>query len=177
MELCRKKLHEVDRQKHKQCPSCKLISRRKWDAANPHRVKAMKDRDYKNNHQKRLISNNDRYKKMMMNPEFVEQERARKKLFKINNRRAYSDLENRRRFRKIEATPKWLTDSDKDEIKEYYSLAKDLSWLSEELLVVDHIIPLSGKEFCGLHVPWNLQIISKSLNCSKGNRVEGWVNL
>lgn len=36
---------------------------------------------------------------------------------------------------------------------------------------VDHRMPLIHKSFSGLHVSWNLQVLTASQNMSKGNRV------
>lgn len=77
----------------------------------------------------------------------------------------------KRRAAKLLATPKWLTKEHYTEIKQFYIEAKELQWLSEERLEVDHIIPLVSDFVCGLHVPWNLQILPKSLNVKKSNKV------
>jgi len=66
--------------------------------------------------------------------------------------------------------PKWLTKEHKEEIYQWYRDCAELQWLSEERLVVDHIVPLNGKNVSGLHVPWNLQILTNSENSRKGNK-------
>lgn len=76
-----------------------------------------------------------------------------------------------RRARKLAATPPWLTEKDFADIEEWYTIAQDLQWLSEEPLHVDHIVPLKGKDVCGLHVPWNLQILDAPTNSSKSNKL------
>jgi len=70
---------------------------------------------------------------------------------------------------KLKRTPKWLTKEHFNEIEQFYILSYELRWLSEEPLQVDHIIPLQGKNVSGLHVPWNLQILGQTDNCSKHN--------
>lgn len=77
----------------------------------------------------------------------------------------------KRRTIKLQATPQWLTKEQYNEIKQFYIDAKDLQWLSEERLEVDHIVPLVSDIVCGLHVPWNLQILPKSQNVKKGNKI------
>jgi hypothetical protein len=77
----------------------------------------------------------------------------------------------KRRSKLKHAIPPWLTPQHIEEIKSFYKLAKELQWLSEEPLHVDHIVPLQGKNVCGLHVPWNLQILPRKENMRKGNRI------
>ena len=42
----------------------------------------------------------------------------------------------------------------------------------EEGMTEDHIIPLCGRKVAGLHVSWNLQWLTRSVNSSKNNRID-----
>jgi hypothetical protein len=88
-----------------------------------------------------------------------------------NNKDKKAAKQMKRQAKKLNATPPWLTKKQNDQITGFYTLAKELQWLSEEPLNVDHIIPLQGENVSGLHVPWNLQILPKSMNLKKGNKV------
>lgn len=71
-----------------------------------------------------------------------------------------------------QATPKWLTDLMLLEIKNIYVKRQEISELTGVQHHVDHIIPLQGENVCGLHVPWNLQIITAEENLKKSNKHE-----
>ena len=90
------------------------------------------------------------------------------------NKSARRATYSKRRGIKLKATPPWLTDDMQAEIKEIYQLAEDAHLVSGEFYHVDHIVPLQGEDVCGLHVPWNLQVIPFDLNLSKGNRYNDW---
>jgi hypothetical protein len=77
----------------------------------------------------------------------------------------------KRRASKLKATPNWLTDNDWMEIRRYYKVASFLTKKTGIKYCVDHIHPLQGKEVCGLHVPWNLQLLTDAENTSKGNKL------
>lgn len=77
---------------------------------------------------------------------------------------------NKKRAAKLNATPSWLTTSQLDEIKDIYKSAKELQKVFPWKQHVDHIVPLQGKDVCGLHVPWNLQILRAEQNLTKGNK-------
>ena len=83
-------------------------------------------------------------------------------------KRAY--LQKLRKERKSNATLCWLSDYQLKEIENFYWLAKDCEILTGDKYHVDHIVPLKGKNVCGLHVPWNLQVLPADINMKKGNR-------
>lgn len=78
--------------------------------------------------------------------------------------RAYT---NSRRRRHREATPKWLTARQRDAMRQLYRIAHTASKLTGTKYVVDHICPLQGANSCGLHVPWNLRVITQEENAAK----------
>lgn len=86
------------------------------------------------------------------------------------NRDVKNALHRKRECAKTRATPPWFNQEDYKNTLELYKIAKELRWLSNEPLHVDHIEPILGKDVCGLHVPWNLQILPASENSAKGNR-------
>lgn len=102
-------------------------------------------------------------------------ERAREydKQYALNNRAKLSAKESRRNAKKVKATPKWLTKEHLTEIDQMFQDCRDVEWLSDSKLEVDHIIPLRGKNVCGLHVPWNLQVLPKVYNTIKNNKFDG----
>lgn len=64
---------------------------------------------------------------------------------------------------------KWpLTEEQLEYIRGLYRLAKTYRMITGEPWEVDHIIPLNGKTVCGLHVPWNLEVVPKVYNQKKG---------
>ena len=78
----------------------------------------------------------------------------------------------RRRKHRL-ATPTWLTEEQFRSIREIYEQAITLSRATGVPYAVDHIIPLQHEDVCGLHVPWNLQILTRTENALKSNKLPG----
>lgn len=105
-----------------------------WKQTNPERKKEL-DRNY--------------HIKNQGNPEYLAKRRHH---------------EANRRARKLQATPSWLTEEQKQHIKQFY-IDCPIGYH------VDHIMPLKGANVSGLHVPWNLQWLPGIVNKIKSNRV------
>ena len=85
---------------------------------------------------------------------------ADRKYYERNKERSYAQRDAYRRRCK-EAMPEWV---DRRAILDVYKEAKRLG------LSVDHIVPLHNPTVCGLHVPWNLQLLPLEDNIRKGNK-------
>ena len=110
---------------------------------------------------------------------------ARKEYYKKNKDKVLSQVKNWQfinkdkvraaratyKYSKRNATPRWLTKEHYLQIESIYWLAKLQKELTDIDFHVDHIVPLRGKTVCGLHVPWNLQVLAAKDNLSKSNKV------
>lgn len=86
-----------------------------------------------------------------------------KKIWAKKNTEYYVQYNRLRRAQMLQAKPKWADDK---KLKEIYQNAKKLG------LTVDHIIPLKHPLVSGLHVPENLQLLSREDNTRKYNKFD-----
>jgi hypothetical protein len=163
------------------CKLCRYTKSAEWVHRNPDKVRQNRRRlapryAEKANARTRLWAANNpdklRTAKRLYNYKNRDKIRAYKKAWKTRN----PDLRNALRMhylaRKLQATPKWLTKEQRFRINFFYTLCKYLTWVTGIPFQVDHIVPLKGKDICGLHVPWNLRPLPATLNNLKGNRLE-----
>jgi hypothetical protein len=116
---------------------------RKWREKNPERAKELNKRNWR--------GRKDKYLKT--HPEY------------------YNVQAGKRRASLLQAMPTWLSKEQHEEIKSIYREAKRKILETGTRFEVDHIEPLRGKTSCGLHVPWNLRIVTRSENARKHNKL------
>lgn len=90
-------------------------------------------------------------------------------VFRDRSKLAERNIRKRAALRK--STPLWLDGFQKDQIRSFYDHAKDCQVATGERYEVDHIVPIMGETVCGLHVPWNLQVLPMHVNRSKRNKL------
>lgn len=105
--------------------------------------------------------------------ENVAKFRDSKNTWKKNNKHKVLANVVERRIKTKNRMPLWLSKEQIAEIHLFYKMAKELETIFPWKQHVDHIVPLLGKTVSGLHVPWNLQILSAKYNMEKGNRYNG----
>lgn len=101
----------------------------------------------------------------------LEDKQRWKKAHKESNPDYYKTLTSLRKRRHKNATPLWLTYQQKQDIRNLYQIAITMTKTTGERYVVDHIVPLISDEVCGLHVPWNLRVITQEENLKKSNKL------
>lgn len=114
------------------------------------------------------LNNQEKYKQYhqeyYLKTKFVHDKRTREW---FRNHPEYGrHRQNIRRSLLLKRLPKW---ANVEKIKEIYKEALLLKQKTNQDFHVDHIVPLRGKNVSGLHVEYNLQIISAKENMNKGN--------
>ena len=157
------------------CRECGKILDRQRRLKDPEKEKARKDK-YRREHMKERNLARQRWAKE--NPEKIkeyrkrtylknkEKENAKSSEYMKNNRGIINAIHAKRKSMLRNATVKW---ADLNKIQEVYVECIRLSKETGIEHHVDHIIPIKSEYVCGLHVENNLQILTKSENCSKQN--------
>ena len=100
-----------------------------------------------------------------------EKIKKQNKKYITNNPHVQNNNTAIRRCLKSSATPSWLTYDQRKESQLFYKLSKQLEKEGDSKYHVDHIIPIRNDKVCGLHVPWNLQVINSTENHIKRNKL------
>lgn len=129
-----------------------------------------KKRDNENS-KKWREQNPERFRESIKRWEQENKERCNKnkRAWKQANKHKVNANTRMRQAAKLNATPPWLNEDHKFMLEEIYELRDLRSQATGVVHHVDHIVPLRGTTVCGLHVPWNLQVIPATDNIRKGN--------
>ena len=123
--------------------------------ANPKNPRILKDSKY-----------NTLKKSLEDFPEMLEKRRAYGRKYYELNKLVFIEKDAARRAKKLQATTQW----GQERVSDFYQKAKELEALNPGVKYhVDHIVPLVGKNVCGLHNHFNLQILTETENKRKGN--------
>lgn len=145
------------------CKQCRKIERSDWYLSN---------REYHLEYYKKYrVGNKDKLRKQAKEHYQKNKDKYFKyrKEYYAGNKPKFRQWGAKYRASKTNSTPPWLTEEQKKQMEYFYWLAKDLQVTTGEAYHVDHIVPLQGKDVCGLHVPWNLQILPADVNLKKNN--------
>lgn len=95
---------------------------------------------------------------------------AHRRWAEANPAKALANVKKRREdFR--HRIPKWLSKEHWKQINAFYIEARKLTRQTGIPYCVDHKHPLRAKTLSGLHVPWNLQVMTVSDNAKKSARL------
>jgi 5-methylcytosine-specific restriction endonuclease McrA len=144
------------------CRACEKARKDAWRHADPERHNK-KSRAWVDANPEKRAETSRRYRAKA--PQEVAK-KLRQEWRKANPERARAQVNARRKSLRV-AMPKSLTEFDRLHISELYHLAQLRG------LTVDHIVPISHPLVCGLHAPWNLQLLPATENYRKSNEAPG----
>lgn len=153
-----------------QCKICRVQYNKRWKQENREKNRELY-RDY-NKRWHEMNVDKRRESTRRWREQNRESSREYDKCRKQSNPEKFAAYNAKRRAAKLQRTPQWLTKEQLDEIETFYTVALAFRIYTGLTYHVDHIVPLQGKNVSGLHVPWNLRVISATDNLKKSNLFE-----
>ena len=153
------------------CVECLKIEWEKGNETRSEYFKAYNESDAGKKAKKDYYERNKEAVIARSNARPLEERRNHREKYKKQNPDLYKALVSVRKRRHKNATPPWVTTEQKLAIRKLYLQAMELTRITGERYVVDHIIPLINSDVCGLHVPWNLRVITQEENLKKSNKL------
>jgi len=150
------------------CKQCKLNADRRYTVNNREKINAQareyleKNREDVNKRQRERIRENAEYNRF----------RTRKWRLENPERYAAQQIYHQSVRRKLVNKSKWAFKHHHLEMKNLAIQARKISKETKIKHHLDHIVPLKHAKICGLHVPWNMQIIPAKENLLKSNKWE-----
>jgi hypothetical protein len=135
-----------------------------WGKNNIEKRRATTRRSYYKHRQKNIN------RALKYNKEHPETAKSNHRKWRKKNPSKITALSNKRRYAKMKRTPSWLTEDDYLFMEKFYKESIRLTKETGILHQVDHIVPLQGKNVSGLHVPWNLQVLTAKENREKHHK-------
>lgn len=151
--------------------------RREYRLKNLERTR-QQERDSKKRHRDKVLARKKAYRKRQAdkireyNRAYAEKNRERDRAWKADwearNPGLVAKARVRRKAAEARAIPEWV---DRTALNEIYARCERVRECTGLDFHVDHVIPLRGMHVCGLHVPWNLQILPALANLRKSNKL------
>jgi hypothetical protein len=155
---------------HRWCKDCAKVAKKQWYDKNAESERAKAMQYHYDNYEK----NKERIIKTVSKWQRTNKEKYRKIAKKCYEKTKHKKFawQALARAAKRNAVPKWIDDKLKQEIQKFYIDARLKTKETGTKYEVDHIVPLMNENVCGLHVPWNLRVVTQFENRSKQNKFE-----
>ena len=169
--MCKNCLNKLDRERYQlnavDIRIKKLEYWRKCMAINPEKVRERQRKYFIENPHKRASAEYFAKYYLKLDDKSKDKRNKISEIWRQKNPDKHCATQNKRRAKKLKATPCWADDSA---IKLLFLNALTLTKETKVKHHVDHIVPLQSSIVCGLHVQGNLQVLKASENLSKSNR-------
>ena len=128
---------------------------------------AARNKAYRDANKEKVAARNKAYRDT--NKEKVA---ASRKAWRESHPYQHSATTAKGRAKRYNALPSWYSQTHHDQIIGIYEERDRITQATGVQHEVDHILPLNGDTVSGLHIPDNLQIITRTENKQKGNKYD-----